>query len=57
LKNVMVAGKLGVDRGAERARWVEEYRASGLEELNRTETCFPGSSLRLRYAVQGVPAP
>ncbi|MCC6234852.1 MAG: hypothetical protein IT580_19570 [Verrucomicrobiales bacterium] len=27
------------------------------EELNRTETCFPGSSLRLRYAVQGVSAP
>ncbi|MBL9129344.1 MAG: helix-turn-helix domain-containing protein [Verrucomicrobiales bacterium] len=27
------------------------------EELNRTETCFPGTSLRLRYAVQGVPIP
>ncbi len=27
------------------------------EELNRTETCFPGSSLRPRYAVQGVAAP
>jgi hypothetical protein len=26
-------------------------------ELNRTGTCFPGSSLRLRYAVQGVPEP
>lgn len=25
------------------------------EELNRTETCFPGSPLRLRYAVRGVP--
>ena len=49
-----VAGELRVTLAAQSSRHRSVALARLCAELNDTETLFPGTSLRLRYAVQGV---
>jgi transposase len=49
-----VAGELHVTLAAQSSRNRSIALARLCRELNDTETLFPGTSLRLRYAVQGV---
>ena len=50
------AGELRITLAAQSSPHRSRALARLCQQLNETETCFPGTTLRLRYAVRGVEA-